>query len=342
MLWLLACTGRPTVAVVGAGPAGLAAAIEAAASAQVTLYEGEGQVGGSLRYANAITTFHLPGVQPAPARYREQVDAMVVQWTTGLGASWSPAPGATSDQPLMWPNGGGHALVGALERAARDAGVDIRLNTRVEELPSADAVIVATGGIMGDVQAFRDWAGLDPELELLRGAPEHADGNGLLLLEQAARHAPKWLVYPHGTPGPHGVAKMVLGAEGMATDDGTLLQGPRGDQGNAWALAPKARSVTVTGPHVALLDWENQRVTPVKKGATLDLVPTTAKQLSGVQTDLAGRVLDASGEPIPGLYAAGELTGFHDAYAEHIEDSTMVAGAILTGRVAAQTALADR
>ena len=341
MLWLLACTGRPTVVVVGAGPAGLAAAIEAAGGAQVTLYEGEGQVGGSLRYANAITTFELPGDQPAPTRYREQVEPMVVQWTTDLGASWSPAPGSTPDQPLMWPNGGGHALVGALERAARDAGVDIRLNTRVETLPAADAVIVATGGIMGDVEAFRSWAGLDPEVALLRGAPRHADGNGLQLLDQAARQTPRWLVYPHGSPGPDGVAKMVLGAEGMATDDGTLLQGPRGDQGNAWAMEPKERSVTVTGPHVALLDWENQRVTPVKKGTTLTLVPTTAKQLSGVQTDLAGRVLDASGEPIPGLYAAGELTGFHDAYAEHLEDSTMVAGAILTGRVAAQTALAD-
>ena len=32
--------------------------------------------------------------------------------------------------------------------------------------------------------------------------------------------------------------------------------------------------------------------------------------LGGLRTDLDSRVLDARGEPVPGLYAAGEVAGF--------------------------------
>ncbi len=36
----------------------------------------------------------------------------------------------------------------------------------------------------------------------------------------------------------------------------------------------------------------------------------TRKTLGGVETDLSGRVLGASGEPLGGVYAAGEVAGF--------------------------------
>lgn len=36
----------------------------------------------------------------------------------------------------------------------------------------------------------------------------------------------------------------------------------------------------------------------------------TRKTLGGLETDLDGRVLDASGAAVPGLYAAGEVAGF--------------------------------
>ena len=41
----------------------------------------------------------------------------------------------------------------------------------------------------------------------------------------------------------------------------------------------------------------------------LPVAVTIAKGFGGVDTDLSGRVLDTDGAPIPGLYAAGELTG---------------------------------
>src|SRR6185437_7175925 len=36
----------------------------------------------------------------------------------------------------------------------------------------------------------------------------------------------------------------------------------------------------------------------------------TRKSLGGLETDLAGRVLTSTGDPLPGLYAAGEVSGF--------------------------------
>jgi fumarate reductase flavoprotein subunit len=75
--------------------------------------------------------------------------------------------------------------------------------------------------------------------------------------------------------------------------------------------------------------------------AALPLVPMTAKSISGLETDASGRVLDASGAPIAGLYAAGEVMGFGHPYDGAVLDSTMVAGAILTGRVAGATVHAD-
>ena len=36
----------------------------------------------------------------------------------------------------------------------------------------------------------------------------------------------------------------------------------------------------------------------------------TRKSLGGIETDLHGRALGADGSPIPGLYAAGEASGF--------------------------------
>lgn len=69
--------------------------------------------------------------------------------------------------------------------------------------------------------------------------------------------------------------------------------------------------------------------------AALPLVPMTAKSTSGLRTDEGGQVLDEAGAPIPGLYAAGEAAGFGHPYdGDAVLDSTMVAGAILTGRLA--------
>ncbi|AMM19633.1 FAD-binding dehydrogenase [Frondihabitans sp. PAMC 28766] len=60
----------------------------------------------------------------------------------------------------------------------------------------------------------------------------------------------------------------------------------------------------------------------------------TRKSLGGLQTDLAGRVLDASGSTVPGLYAAGEAAGFGGggAHGYNALEGTFLAGCLFTGR----------
>lgn len=60
------------------------------------------------------------------------------------------------------------------------------------------------------------------------------------------------------------------------------------------------------------------------------------KTLGGLQTDLSGRVLDTSGKPVPGLYAAGEVSGFGGGgiHGYRSLEGTFVGGCLFTGRQA--------
>jgi len=60
----------------------------------------------------------------------------------------------------------------------------------------------------------------------------------------------------------------------------------------------------------------------------------TRKTLGGIQTDLDGRALDAEGQPIGGLYAAGEAAGFGGggAHGYNALEGTFLGGCIFTGR----------
>jgi len=60
------------------------------------------------------------------------------------------------------------------------------------------------------------------------------------------------------------------------------------------------------------------------------------KTLGGLQTDLSGRVLDSSGNPVLGLYAAGEVSGFGGGgiHGYRSLEGTFVGGCLFTGRQA--------
>jgi len=62
------------------------------------------------------------------------------------------------------------------------------------------------------------------------------------------------------------------------------------------------------------------------------------KSLGGLQTDLRCRVLDTSGEPIPGLYAVGETAGFGGGgiHGKGSLEGTFLGSCVLTGRLAAR------
>lgn len=66
----------------------------------------------------------------------------------------------------------------------------------------------------------------------------------------------------------------------------------------------------------------------------------TRKTLGGLQTDLSGRVLEMSGDPVPGLYAAGEVAGFGGGgmHGYNALEGTFLGGCLFSGRVAGRSA----
>lgn len=68
----------------------------------------------------------------------------------------------------------------------------------------------------------------------------------------------------------------------------------------------------------------------------------TRKTLGGLETDLLGRVLDQTGEAVPGLYAAGEAAGFGGGgmHGYRALEGTFLGGCLFSGRVAGRAAAA--
>ena len=68
----------------------------------------------------------------------------------------------------------------------------------------------------------------------------------------------------------------------------------------------------------------------------------TRKTLGGLQTDLSARVLTVAGEPLPGLYAAGEVAGFGGGgmHGYRALEGTFLGGCLFSGRTAGRAAAA--
>ncbi len=66
----------------------------------------------------------------------------------------------------------------------------------------------------------------------------------------------------------------------------------------------------------------------------------TRKSLGGLQTDMDAQVLRADGEPIPGLYAAGEVAGFGGGgmHGYRALEGTFLGGCLFSGRIAGRSA----
>jgi predicted oxidoreductase len=62
----------------------------------------------------------------------------------------------------------------------------------------------------------------------------------------------------------------------------------------------------------------------------------TRKTLGGLETDLSGRVLGGGGDPVPGLYAAGEVAGFGGGgmHGYRALEGTFLGGCLFSGRTA--------
>ena len=66
----------------------------------------------------------------------------------------------------------------------------------------------------------------------------------------------------------------------------------------------------------------------------------TRKSLGGIETDLSARALGADGAPVPGLYAAGEASGFGGGgvHGYRALEGTFLGGCLFSGRIAGRAA----
>jgi predicted oxidoreductase len=90
-----------------------------------------------------------------------------------------------------------------------------------------------------------------------------------------------------------------------------------------------------TVPPHAILDPANGPLIGVK------LHILTRKTLGGIQTDLQSRALDGAGNPIDGLYAAGEVAGFGGGgvHGYNALEGTFLGGCLFSGRAAGRDAV---
>jgi predicted oxidoreductase len=69
----------------------------------------------------------------------------------------------------------------------------------------------------------------------------------------------------------------------------------------------------------------------------------TRKTLDGLETDLEGRVLTSNGEALPGLYAAGEVSGFGGGgmHGYNSLEGTFLGGCLFSGRTSGRSAASN-
>jgi predicted oxidoreductase len=96
------------------------------------------------------------------------------------------------------------------------------------------------------------------------------------------------------------------------------------------------RLIRVASPH-KILDPDKGPLIAVR------LHVLTRKSLGGLETDLDSRVLRADGEPLPGLYAAGEVAGFGGGgmHGYNSLEGTFLGGCLFSGRAAGRAAAAQ-
>jgi predicted oxidoreductase len=95
------------------------------------------------------------------------------------------------------------------------------------------------------------------------------------------------------------------------------------------------RLIRVTKPH-RLLDPAAAPLIAVR------LSILTRKTLGGLETDLSGRALTVAGQPLPGLYAAGEIAGFGGGgmHGYRALEGTFLGGCLFSGRAVGRAAAA--
>ena len=238
---------------------------------------------------------------------------------------------------VLWALRDGHGQTFRLLQDSVGGITPNTLNTRLKELREA--------GLVGQIdQNIVVETSIDPKLQsvaetaiiLLDDRPIYCNKTGLHVFSLPAATLGELVARMNELPGVEPLDLSVVEAEVTARDrevanrfskDGqiTAIRGAR-------AYLPD-RVSRVVAPH---------RLTDPKAGPLIavKLHVLTRKTLGGLETDLDSRVLGADGEPIGGLYAAGEVAGFGGGgvHGYRSLEGTFVGGCIFSGRAAGRGA----
>ena len=169
-------------------------------------------------------------------------------------------------------------------------------------------------GAPAPIEAFKDrgadFVVADTLTELVRGMNRVGDGD---LIEEAGLRA---LIEARDR---------AIGNDFTKDAQLTAVRGARAYRGD--------RLIRVARPH-RFLDRRNGPLIAVR----LNIL--TRKTLGGLETDLSGRCLTADGTPLPGLYAAGEVSGFGGGgmMGYNALEGTFLGGCLFSGRIAGRAA----
>lgn len=220
-------TGTKNIVIVGQGAAGLAAALSAAEEARargiparVTLLDraSEEEAGGNTRWSpsnmrmaaidrvepgfvqNMLAATKSRGDERYFTRLAEEAPAAVA-WIAAHGIEFIQPPYYLAKGPSrIQPNGGGPAIVAALTKAARQAGVTLRYGCAAREIATedsriaglavtadsggetiaADAVVLACGGFQGNAAMMREQFGeRGAAMQLISPGTRQNTGDGI-------------------------------------------------------------------------------------------------------------------------------------------------------------------
>jgi len=324
------------VLVIGAGGAGLSAAIEAASQgANVLLIEKLSTVGGSTKLSEGMV---VRGVQEG-----ENEEALTTDELYQLYVNYS------------WNN----------EYFSIDMVRDFADNI------DANAQWLLDNGFDAEPYFYNGWLPLDPSddwatnaisvIELVNGEPEGGQGYYITsALESAALSAGVTIMTDTaGTELLTDDTGAVTGAMAQGTDNteytihaNAVVLACGGFGGNEEMLAEYAAlsQYDAIGPYVGGAGNTGDGITMAEAvgaatgmfftdlGATSDICYTTT---GGVIIDGDARVLDGNGDPIPNLYAAGEMTDVAVMGNYYTICGTYNAWSVYTGRIAGANAAAE-
>ena len=376
--------GDCDIVVVGAGGAGLSAAVSAAEAmdSKIVVLEKQGIVGGNTNYStggiNAAETDvqKALGIEDSKQLFfddvmrggkNENIPSLVwnfvdhapatISWLTGMGADLSDVGlmAGSSAKRTHRPKGGtaiGPHLMKVLKEATAHQNIEIRTSNKVVGLLSSNGTVtgVKVRNADGSTYTLRAKAviiatgGFGANLEMVARLQPSLSGFATLNHPGATGDAFDWVAPLGGATiqmaniqiHPTTYANQRLLLQGNTLEELAKLTGIPSESLKESLARYNAQQKAGVDEDFGRSATEMTAVLETSPFYAVRVTPAIHHTMGGLSVDTDTRVLKADGTPIPGLYAAGEVTGgLHGA---NRLGGNGVADIVVNGRLAGQAA----